>query len=63
MIETLNVWWFTTCDGKCIGIVKTKDSITEEIKYRIGTGEGKDEEFDKLNILNCGDKFFPEVIK
>ena len=59
----LNTWWFTTYNGDCIGIIKTKDDYTDEIKYRIGIGKGKDEVQDELTILRTGDKFYPEMIK
>ena len=63
MSKVINKWWFTTFGGHCIAIIKTLDEITGEEKFRIGIGEGLDEEIDALTILNCGDKFFPEVIK
>lgn len=59
----LNTWWFTTYEGQCIGIIKTKDDYTDEIKFRIGIGKGEDEQTDEIKILNYGDKFYPEAVK
>ena len=61
--EILNAWWYNTCDGKHIGIVKTKDNITGDIKFRIAVVGGLDEELDKEYIRDFGDKFYPEIIK
>lgn len=59
----LNTWWYTTYDGSCVGIIKTKDDYTGEIKFRIGTGTGTDEQEDEIKILRYGDKFYPEMVK
>lgn len=62
-IEVLNSVWYTTCDGETIGIVKTKDTITGEIKYRIGTGLGFNEQDDIQKIVSMGSRFYPEYVK
>lgn len=56
-------WWFTTFTGTTVGIVKTKDENTGEIKFRIGTGFGLDENQDAQKIALEGDKFFPGDVK
>ena len=56
-------WWFNTCDGHSICIVKTQDTITNEIKFRIGVVSGFDEDIDLRKTVEYGDKFFPERIK
>lgn len=63
MLVVLDTNWYTTCDGKTIGIVKTQDTITKEIKRRIGIGFGKDYQEDVDWIVKTGDKFIMEVIK
>ena len=59
-MEVLNVAWTTTMDG-CIGIIKAKNVMTDEILVYIGIGEGKSEEADVAHILAYGDKMSLEV--
>ena len=63
MSKILNRWWYTTSGGHTIGIVKTVDKITNEVKFRIGCGNGFNELLDEERICMHGDKFYPEVIK
>ena len=62
MAKILQTWWFTTCDGVVVGIVKTCDEITKEEKFRIGVGVGIDEDADAEFIAKTGDHFQPEEI-
>lgn len=62
MSKILQTWWYTTCVGTTIGIVKTYDEITKEYKFRIGNGDGIDEEVDAKFIAEMGDHFQPEEI-
>lgn len=62
MVRILQTWWFTTCDGAVLGIVKTYDEITKEEKFRIGRGMGIDENADAEYIAKTGDHFEPEEI-
>lgn len=61
MNKIIRSWWYNTCDGKCIGIVKCK-SEKEGIKFRIGVGDGLDQKKDELFIMEYGDKFIPNQI-
>ena len=61
--EIENLWWFTPATGETIGIIKTKDKITGEIKFRIGVGKGKSEFADIELIQNFGARLIPENIK
>ena len=63
MSKVLNSWWFTTADGDLIGIIKTIDEVTNEIKFRIGLADGIDELADQERIKAYGARFIPEVIK
>lgn len=63
MIEIENFWWFTPMSGETIGIVKTKNRITGEIKFRIGVGSGIVERDDVEYIKDWGAQFIPEYIK
>lgn len=63
MSEIINKWWFTDSFGRLIGIIKTKDSTTNEEKFRIGIGGGIDEEEDLQFILNHGARLYPEILK
>ena len=61
-IEILCSTWFTPAKYQpiepgniaCIGIVKTKDTITKEIKSYIGYGMGEDVNFDEDYIIASG---------
>lgn len=46
MSKVLNSWWFTTADGDLIGIIKTIDEVTNEVKFRIGSADGFNESED-----------------
>lgn len=61
MSKIVKKYWFTTFSGQVIGIIKTYDDITNEYKYRIGTGYGVDEDLDAEHIKAYGDKFNPEI--
>lgn len=61
MEKILDSWWYNTCDGKCIGIVKYKNE-EGETKFRIGVGDGLDQNKDERFIMEYGDKFIPESI-
>lgn len=54
----MNVIWFTTYDGYCIGIVKDNNG-----GFRIGIGLGKNETEDIERIKKLGDKFYPQLFK
>ncbi len=61
--KIVDSWWFCNFTGGCIGIVKTEDEVTKKIKYRIGNGNGADEDLDAEFIKNYGSQFYPEIIK
>lgn len=63
MSKVLNSWWFTTADGDLIGIIKTIDEVTNEVKFRIGSADGFNESEDQERIKAHGARFIPEVIK
>lgn len=43
--------------GSLIGIVETRDPITEEIIRYIGIGNGEDQDYDEYFIIKTGSKF------
>ena len=49
------------CDKQQIGIVEVYDTITEELIYYIGLGDGKDLKADEERIKQTGAKFYPEM--
>jgi hypothetical protein len=59
--KTIATWWYNTCDGKCIGIVKYETEYGETI-FRIGLGKGINQKQDEWFIKEFGDKFIPESI-
>ena len=61
MNKIIKSWWYNTCDGKCIGIVKYKNE-EGDTKFRIGVGDGLDQKQDELFIIEYGDKFIPNQI-
>lgn len=61
MNKIIRSWWYNTCDGKCIGIVKF-NAAEGGIKYRIGVANGLDQKQDELFIMEYGDKFIPNQI-
>ena len=63
MRKVLNATWYSPLSraGIIIGIVKIDDY--GEIKYYIGLGEGKVEEWDIDLILESGARFYPEVFE
>lgn len=63
MSKVLNSWWYTTADGDLIGIIKTIDEVTNEVKFRIGSADGFNELVDQERIKAYGARFIPEVIK
>jgi hypothetical protein len=56
-------WWFTDSYGRTVGIVKTENTKTKEIKFRIGNGLGFDQNGDIAMITQIGSRFYPEQIK
>lgn len=56
-------WWYTTSGGHCIGIIKTVDENTDEIKFRIGQADGFNQQLDEERIKRHGARFIPEAIK
>ena len=62
-IKVVDSWWFTDISGKVIGIVKTKDTLSGEIKFRIGNGYGLNKDEDVAMVINLGSRFYPEQIK
>lgn len=63
MSRVINRWWYTTSGGHTIGIIKTIDEITNEVKFRIGLADGFNELLDEERIKSHGARFIPEVIK
>lgn len=61
MIE--NYWWFSLLSGETIGIIKTKNKTTGEVKFRIGIVQGKNEKEDLEFIHDWGSTLYPENIK
>lgn len=61
--KIVDSWWFCNLTGDCIGIIKTEDEVTKEIKFRIGNGQGINEDSDAEFIKNYGSQFYPEQIK
>lgn len=62
MDKIIKSWWYKTCDGKCICIVKFK-ATEGGIKYRIGVVDSLDQkQLDELFIMEYGDKFIPNQI-
>lgn len=67
-IEVLDSIWFTPAmypplergNIACIGIVKVKDTITNEIKSYIGYGMGENVKFDEDYIIASGSKLKKE---
>lgn len=62
MKKIMDVWWYNTCDGKCIGIVKYQNE-DGDIIFRIGVVDGFEQKKDELWIVEYGDKFIPESVK
>lgn len=63
MTKIENIWWYTPLTGETIGIVKTKNPITGEEKFRIGCGKGLNELEDAEHIKSWGARLFLENIK
>lgn len=63
MSRVTDSWWYTTSGEHCIGIVKTIDETTNEIKFRIGLADGFNELVDQERIKAHGARFIPEAIK
>lgn len=57
-LELLDVVWFNK-----LGIVKTRDKISNEIKFYIGEGLGFNEEIDIQHIMDMGTKYTPESFR
>lgn len=62
-MKILNKWWYTDCFGRCMGIVKVEDELTQIVKFRVGIAGGLDEQEDALQIARFGDTFIPEAVK
>lgn len=63
MSKVCNSWWYSTLNGNTIGIIKTIDENTNEIKFRIGLADGIDELADQERIKAYGARFYLEVLK
>lgn len=61
-MEVLKVSWCTNLSS-CIGIIKARDVVTNEIFIYIGVGQGISEEADIAHILAYGTKYELEVFK
>lgn len=46
-----------------LGVIKTKDTITNETKFYIGLGLGISEEEDIKHIIDYGTKYTPESFR
>jgi len=63
-------WWYPITvynyadngDLKCIGIIKIRDTMTNEEKYYIGACKGEDQRFDEDLIVKAGARFYPNTI-
>lgn len=47
----------------CVGIIKAKDTITDEIHYYVGQVKGEDYKEDVASILGWGTKYTEEEYK
>jgi len=64
-------WWYPICvysyanrgNLQTIGIVKVKDTLTEQEKYYIGVGMGDNQFFDEELIAKGGAPFYPSIFK
>ena len=56
-VKKLNSRWYTTRDGRTIGIV-TVETPTGEVKEYIGVGGGVDQELDEDMICDLGTRFY-----
>lgn len=54
--------WFTNLGGT-IGIITEKDEVSSEVKSYIGIGEGVNEDFDALNILDWGSPLPTKILE
>ncbi|MCC6447161.1 MAG: hypothetical protein IT215_00555 [Chitinophagaceae bacterium] len=62
-MQILKSIWFNSLQDGSIGIVKTKDMITNEEKYYIGNATGYNEKSDEANIARWGAKLNPDSLK
>jgi hypothetical protein len=60
--DIVDVYWITTMSATCIGIVTIRDTVTKELKYYIGLGDGYDGKADAEKIADFGTPFFPKMI-
>lgn len=58
-IEILDEIWY----NGILGIIKGKDSITNEIKFYVGLGTGISQKEDIKKIVRFGTKYTPESFK
>ena len=63
MTKIDNLWWYTLASGEIIGIVKTINEQTGEVKFRIGCAKGINELEDAEYIKDCGARLYLENIK
>lgn len=56
--EVLDAKWFQK-----LGVIKTKDTTTNEIKFYIGEGYGVSEEEDIKHIIDWGTKYTPDSFR
>lgn len=61
--KVVDSWWYHDAQCNHIGIIKTVDEASGEVKFRIGKAYGFDPEFDKNVILKECSRFYPEMIK
>ena len=62
-MKVLKVLWVGNFGVNILGIIKTQDAVTEEIKFYIGTGKGISEQEDIALILVGGQKYTEEQFK
>lgn len=62
-MKVLKVLWIGNFGENKLGIIKTQDVVTEEIKFYIGTGKGICEQEDIALILAGGQKYTKDQFK
>ena len=57
-IEVLDSRWFDqNFPNRCMGIIKARDTVTDELKFYIGCGRGVDPCLDTNLIVRHGTKY------
>lgn len=59
-MEVLKVSWSTSM-GSCIGFIKARDVLTDEVFIYVGVGDGVSEQADIAKILAMGNKYEVET--